>query len=653
MMNSYIKNLLDKCNQAYSNGEFYTITEDDVYMLDSILDIVVNKEEVSDNMYDIIYNTAKEKWPTDPYFDKLTSDNTGYGIDVIHEIPMGSMEELKEGELVKWVKGHDTFTISDKLDGCSLVLTYEYGKLKVAATRGHGTKGKDITRHINFVSNVPQEIKYNDKIIVRGELLFEKNNIESIMDQVELLTGKRPRNGRNTIAGLLTRKESYEDLLKQTHFVAYWTSTDFGRSFKVLENLGFTVPYNTIKSSEELNDDNMIELVKERIKTSNYELDGIIITQNDNIEEGFVGSTINPKCSRKFKLGIYDNIAESTVTNVNWQISRWGVFTPVLEIEPTEVAGCTVTNITGHNYENIVKLKCGIGSKIKFKRAGLVIPKLEEVLTESEDFNLPKCKTYVEGADLIYLPDDPYMKEPDDIDFQCQHEVDVRALEAFGERLEIEQLGYGNCVKIFDSILIADDVVIRPVDLFALSKEFFIKVIGKNGEKIYDSLQSKKTSITEIDLAVATGAFGPNIGDRALQTVWDKYNRLYDLTKEDFMSLDGFGEARATQCDEYQEQYRSTKETAKDYGVVFTNNIEEKTSDDLEGIVVCFTGVRDKDFAAFINNNGGTALDNWRKDVTHLIVKDINSTSSKMKKAQEKGCVILTLEDAHKEFGYE
>ena len=83
------------------------------------------------------------------------------------------------------------------------------------------------------------------------------------------------------------------------------------------------------------------------------------------------------------------------------------------------------------------------------------------------------------------------------------------------------------------------------------------------------------------------------------------------------------------------------------------NNIEEKTSDNLEGIVACFTGVRDKDFATFINNNGGTALDNWRKDVTHLIVKDINSTSSKMKKAQEKGCVILTLEDAHKEFGYE
>ena len=74
MINNYIKNLLDKCNQAYSNGEFYTLTEDDCYMLDNILDVVVNKEEVTDAMYDIIYNTAKEKWPEDQYFDKLTSD---------------------------------------------------------------------------------------------------------------------------------------------------------------------------------------------------------------------------------------------------------------------------------------------------------------------------------------------------------------------------------------------------------------------------------------------------------------------------------------------------------------------------------------------------------------------------------------------------
>ena len=648
-MHQKIKEILEKCNLAYSNGEFYTLTDIDVMCLESILGIYVNADEVTDQIYDVIYATAKEMWPTDSFFGELTSENTGYGIDVIHEIPMGSMEELKEGDFDKWSKGHDQFMISDKLDGCSLVLTYDKGKLVTAATRGHGIKGKDVTRHIKFVENVPQTIKYPDKIIIRGELLFKKSMINSMMDQFEQASGKRPKNGRNTISGLLTRKESYEAILKMCHFVAYWTSTNQGLSFDVLKNLGFEIPFYYVLSKETLTDENMIELVKMRMKFSDYELDGIILTQMDNIEDGFVGGTINPKCSRKFKLGIYDNQAESTVTNINWQISRWGVFTPVLEIEPVEICGCTVSNITAHNYANVLATKCGIGAKIKFKRAGLVIPKLEEVLEESEDYNLPNCKTYVNGVDLVFDEDNPYV---DEHLFEYARERDIRALEYFGQKLEIDQLGYGNCAKLYDHFFFGDDIILNPVDIFNIPGEVYTYVIGKNGEKVISCLEAKKSALTEVLFASATGAFGPDIGERVLQQVWDKYGTLYPLTAEQLYALDGFADARVNQYLENQENWNKIHNYALDT-LTFKTEKKEKLSDKLQGIVICFTGVRDKEFAEYVNNNGGIATDTWKKDVTHLVVKDKNSTSSKAKKAKDLGIPILTLEEAYEEFKYE
>lgn len=647
-MHPFIKNLLEKCNLAYSNGEFYTLSLEDTVFLEKILDICTSPEEVTDQMYDVIYATAKDMWPDDPFFNKLTSENTGYGVDITHDFPMGSMDELKEGDFAKWSKGHEKFMISDKLDGCSLVLTYERGKLKVAATRGRGFKGKDVTRHINFVPNVPKTIKYPDKIIIRGELLFKKADIEPMMDQVELLTGKRPRNGRNTISGLLTRKESYEDLLKKTNFVAYWTSTNQGLSFEVLKSFGFEVPSYQAMLTEELTDENMTNLVETRLKNSEYELDGIILTQMDNIEEGFVGSTINPKCSRKFKIGIYDNEAESVVTNINWQISRWGVFTPVLEIEPVEICGCTVSNITAHNYTNVLATKCGIGSRIRFKRAGLVIPKLEEVLEESEDYNLPNCKTRINGVDLVFDEDDEvWYNDPELGEFVW--EKDLRALEYFGQKLEIDQLGGGNCAKLYSEYSMEYDWRLTPVDIFNLTDEFIINTIGKNGEKIVASLKAKKSTLTEVKFAAAVGAFGPDMGEHILQRVYDKYGRLDNITEAELSVLDDFAESRINQYLEWQDNWTEIKNYVADF-LTFVK--KEVTSDKFSGQVVCFSGIRDKDLTNYINTNGGQASDNWTKNVTCLILKDKNSTSSKADKARKAGIEILSLEEAYERFGF-
>lgn len=639
-----ILSILEKCNESYSKGQVYCLKDDEVNILETEFEISLSTALVDDSIYDTIYYMAKEKWPNDKFFSKLTSDNTGFGQDITHEVPMGSMEELKEGDLEKWTKGHDQFLISDKLDGCSLILTYENGELTVAATRGHGTKGKDIMRHVQNVG-FPKKIDYKDKIIIRGELLFPKIAIPTILNMLEHASGKKQKNGRNTIAGALNSKETKPYIFEQTDFVAYWTSKDQGtlKAFEFLKKEGFMVPFYQVLSAETLTDDNMIDLVKTRMKFSDYELDGIIVTQLDNIEDGFVGGTINPKCSRKFKLGIYDNIAESTVTNINWQISRWGVFTPVLEIEPVEVAGATITNITAHNYDNVVKTKCGIGAKIKFKRAGLVIPKLEEVLIPSEDFNLPNCKTEINGVDLQYI----WSEETEDF----QTEMNIRKLEYFGSKLEIDQLAYGNCAKIYNHILNTENKRLEPYKIFELPEGLISTLIGKNGEKIEASLKAKKSTFTEVKFAAASGTFGPDIGERVLQLVWDKYGTLEGMTKEKLQVIDGFGESRIEQYLEYEHLWYMLKVHIQlfGYNITFIDNKPILESNICAAYNVCFSGIRDNALMEYINKNGGKASDKWNKDINYLVVKDINGTSSKIEKAKKINCKIITLEEIKNE----
>ena len=346
--------ILQKCNQAYSDGIVYILSDEEITFIKQELSIDIT-HEVTDDVYDSIYFTAKKKYPNNVFFNNLTSENVGYGVDVIHEIPMGSMDELKSGDFVKWAKGHQKFLVSDKLDGCSIILTYINGKLQTVATRGHGYKGKNISRHLDYLTNIPREIDYKDKLVVRGELLYPKNTIEEVISKIEKATGKRFKNGRNSIAGLTNTKEPSQ-FLTGCHFVSYWTDKDLGNSFELLEKLGFEMAHHyIIDMTSDLNDEKLTSMVKERIEKSDYELDGIILTQLDHIEVGFEKGTINPKASRKFKMGIYDNIAQSVVNNIRWQISRYGVFTPVLEIEPTEVCGCVVSNITGHNYKTLIE----------------------------------------------------------------------------------------------------------------------------------------------------------------------------------------------------------------------------------------------------------------------------------------------------------
>lgn len=623
MMNKNIKNIIEKANSAYSNGDVYILNENELFIINSILDLNISETTLVDSIYDIIYSKAKEKWPNDSYFNQLQSINSGFGVSIKHDEPMGSMEELKTGDWNRWKSNHKKWLQSDKLDGCSIILTYNNGKLIKAATRGRGIEGKCILRHIPSIKNIPQTISFNDYIVIRGELLCPKAEIADMLKEVFEIEGKEQKNGRNTIAGALNRKETNETVFKHAHFVSYWDSFNHGLNFNKLKELGFETPY-AIEITEKTTEEDLIKKVEDRLNNSEYELDGIILTQIDNPEEGFVSGTINPKASRKFKIGIYNNSAESTVLDITWQISKNCKLTPVLNIEPIELCGSTISNVTGHNYQNLVDKQCGIGSKVKIKRAGLVIPHLEEVLSPSTDLNLP-TDSYVKGVDLYANAANNY--------------VYVRKLIHFAKIFDLEQAGESSMEKILEYSPLYEN----PMFLFSLDKDIAKVLLGVNGTKLYNSIQKIfNEGTTEAKLADACGSFGEGFGESLLSRIEQKYGSLVPLTEE----IEDFGPARMKQ---YNDKYLMW---LNDYSIYKSLNgkiiqMKQKNSTSLlNKYVVCFTGIRDKEFVKYLENNGATVTDNFTKNVNVLIAKDPNSTSNKIVKAKKQGCLIMTLDQA-------
>lgn len=619
-MNLKIKNIIKCANSEYSEGNIYTLSDDELNTVNKVLNLNIKEKELVDSVYDIIYAEAKKQWPDDKFFKELQAENSGYGKEIIHTEPMGSMDELKEGDWDKWKTGHHLFLLSEKLDGCSIILTYKEGKLFSAATRGRGVKGKDIMRHILFISNIPQIITDTDILVVRGELLCPKDEISTMLQEVAQIEGKEQKNGRNTIAGALNRKESNEAVFKHAHFVSYWNSKTKGQDLDYLDELGFETPW-AFETNDTTTEEELIEQVKEFLFVSKYEIDGIILTQLDNPEEGFISGTINPKCSRKFKIGIYDNIAESIVNNITWQPSKDGKLTPVLNIEPIELCGSTISNVTGHNYQNLVDKQCGIGSKVKIKRAGLVIPYLEEVLTTSTDLNLP-ADTYVEGVNL-------YLKD------KQTKEVAIQRLLHFAETLGLDQAGEASMKTLLD----LNPQLENPLFLLSFNEAMFVIALGVNGTKLYNSIQAIKDDITESKLADACGAFGPGLGESLLSRIEQKYGSLVSLTEE----VDNFGPNRMKQYNEHYLEWVSIVSLFRSFGYTF-KTIQKKDNLLLSGKVICFSGVRDKELEKQLEEAGAVITDSFTKKVNILIVKDANATSSKIQKAKEQKCQIVEIQ---------
>ena len=673
-MEKLIIELLKKASDCYYNTEnFYEATDEEINAVCNELNC--NRfAVVTDEVFDEIYYKAKEKYSLNPYFLSVGSAVRVGKVKL--PIPLGSMTEVKEGELEKWlVPSH--YCISAKLDGCSCLLVYENGKLKIAYSRGDGYNGQDITRTVKQLKGVPENLDEDFTGYVRGEIIIPKEDIPKCIEDLKEETKKEYKNGRNLTAGQLNAEIADKAFLRYAHFVAYningW-EIETHKMFDKLIELGFIVPFYMLTDNVMMTDDYMRSLIAKLKSSYTYEVDGVIATMEvpDDDHQGFETGTLNPKCSRKIKFGLKDfNTKECEVLGIKWQIGKNYKFTPVIQITPVELNGVTVSNVTGHNYKFIMDNNICVGAKGLVTRAGDVIPywmkttwspldnfdKVKENVLDNWDdellqkfFNLPLNTSHLEidGVDLALGDIDAEDGSPfvDD----CKIYVDEAYLQQtlyFCTKLGVEFGGYGNISALSNKMGFA----IEYTDLLTLPINTFEEVIGVNGIKFYNSLHQKVENATPTQLADATGCFGEGIGELKLNKIVDKYGDLPE-DKQKVLDTEGWADKSTEQYMFHYKDYSRMVQFFQENDMWKGFTIIETTGDKCKGINVVFTGIRSAEMEDVIRQNGGKVLSSFTKDCNLVIAKDPLGNSGKLQKAKEKGVEVISLEEAFERYGH-
>lgn len=267
---------------------------------------------------------------------------------------------------------------------------------------------------------------------------------------------------------------------------------------------------------------------------------------------------------------------------------------------------------------------------------------------------LPKVPFYLsDGGIDAYIDFDELAEVDENTWCDYTNEVNIKCLMAFCDELEIEESGEGTIRAIYPDLLRLvnkDNGYNIYIALYQLPKSVFETNIGVNGIKFYNNFHNRMKTITEVEWCSACSIFGRGFGKKKLQKVYDKYKTL-GVKPCEVISLEGFAEKSAAAYVDHLKDYVDFMNCSKEAGIVFEAPKEmEVLSNKFEGVVVAFTGCRDKDLVDAINANGGIASDNFTKKTNILIVKDKSTTSTKMQKAQQQGCEIITLAEARHRF---
>lgn len=619
-----------------------------------------DREIMSDLEYDKLYDElALLEGKTGIILSGSPTQKVGHQVlsslnKVRHESRMLSLDKTKEVNALKSFLGNNTGILSYKMDGLTVVLTYNNGELIQAVTRGNGEIGEDITHNARFFKNIPLKINFTNELILRGEAVISFKDFNIINEKLD--AENKYKNPRNLCSGTVRQLNSEISADRNVNFIAFALVKAEGHSFgddkeerfNFLEELGFEcVERKTVNS------DNIEAAVKEfedKIPKNSFATDGLVLTYNSIEYSEELGTTAKfPRDSIAFKWA--DELAETTLTNVIWNTSRTGLINPIAVFEPVELEGTTVERASLHNLSIIEKLKLGIGDKITVYKANMIIPQVAEDLTQSNNLEVPYvCPVCGEETEIISLRDGKALKCPNP---NCKAQR-VSSLEHFVSRdaMNIEGMSEATIEKFIEKGFIGN-----YTDIFKLEKyrEEIINMEGF-GEKSYNNLISAIENSKTIALPNFIYALGiNNVGLSNAKLLCKKCNNsLEEIRNADFdtlISIDGFGDVIANSILKYfsHEKNNELIENALKY-ITFTGTEENTNELKLKNMTFVVTGdvhhyKNRKELQAHIEKLGGKVTGSVSAKTNYLINNDVNSSSSKNKKAKDLGIPIISEEE--------
>lgn len=609
-----------------------------------------------DALYDELVSLEKE---TGMVLTNSPTINVGYEVlselpKETHEKPMLSLDKTKETEGLKSFLGDKEGLLSWKLDGLTVVLTYEEGKLVKAVTRGNGEVGEVVTNNAKTFKNIPLTVPYKGQLVLRGEAVIKYSDFERINGQIEEADAKY-KNPRNLCAGSVRQLNNRITAERNVNFFAFTLvkaeDTDFENSlenqYKFLAKQGFqVVPYKRVNSE---NIQEKVAEYAEEIKDFDIPSDGLVLMYDDIKYGESLGRTAKfPRNGIAFKWK--DETAVTTLREIEWSPSRTGLINPVAIFEPVELEGTTVSRASVHNISIVENMKLGIGDRIEVYKANMIIPQISENHTKSGNLTIPDTCPACGGATEIRAVSEVkslYCTNP-----KCMAKF-IKKFTLFVSRdaMNIDGLSEETLDKF-----VGKGFIKEYADIYKLSRyeEEIVNMPGF-GRKSYDNLMTsvdKSRNVPVFKLLYSLGV--PNIGVANAKIICRYFqndiDRIIKASAEELTAVDGVGEVIAKSYVEYFEDTDNMDALSNLLQEIVIEKPEEITVD-MDNAVAGKTFVITGSVNHFDNRNqvkdvieslGGKVTGSVTAKTDYLINNDNMSTSSKNKKAKELNIPIIT-----------
>lgn len=622
-----------------------------------------DREIMSNVEYDALYDTlsALEKETGIVLADSPTV-NVGYeAVEQLpkeeHERPMLSLDKTKEREALREFIGEHPTLLSWKLDGLTIVLTYENGELIKAVTRGNGIVGEVITNNARVFKNIPLKISFKGRLVLRGEAIITYSDFEKINETIGDADAKY-KNPRNLCSGSVRQLNNEITAKRNVRFYAFSLvsaeGVDFRNSrevqFRWLNEQGFEVVEYRKVTAETL--DKAMDYFAEAVTTNDFPSDGLVALYDDIAYGESLGTTAKfPRNAMAFKWA--DEMRDTRLLEIEWSPSRTGLINPVAIFEPVELEGTTVSRASVHNISIMKELKLGIGDTIRVYKANMIIPQIAENLTGSGNapipHNCPAC-----GQETI-------VKKENDVEclFCVNPGCPAKKIKSFGlftsrDAMNIDGLSEATLEKF-----IARGFIHDFGDIFEISryKDEIVEMEGF-GQKSYDNLMESLERAKETTLPRVIYSLGiANIGLANAKVICRHFDndldRIRHASLEEVSDIDTIGPVIAGNLVAYFKDEDNNRRLDHLMSFLHIQEDSPKQEQIFEGMNFVITGSlvhfgNRSEAKELIESLGGKVTGSVTKKTNYLINNDIQSNSSKNKKARELGIPILSEEDFRK-----
>ncbi len=582
-----------------------------------------------------------------------------------HEKRMLSLDKTKSiAELKVWL-GNQKGLLSWKIDGLTVVLTYEGGELVKAVTRGNGEIGEVITNNAKTFKNLPKRIPFKGELVIRGEAFIKYSDFDKINQKIPEFDAKY-KNPRNLCSGSVRQlnseitahrnvnfdcfsleKAEYKKILDEefVNLDEIWKNSKKNQ-LSWLEKMGFQVVEYKEVTTDDIED--TVKDFSERIAEYDVPSDGLVLIYDDIAYGDSLGSTAKfPRNSIAFKWK--DDMMETVLEEIIWSPSRTGLINPIARFNPVELEGTVVSRASVHNVSILKELNLKVGDRIKVYKANMIIPQIEENLSKTdEDVVLPEtCPACDYGVEL-----------KSDLGVEtlfCSNRLcPAKRIKSFSLFVSRDAMNIENLSEATLEKFIGMGLIKTLPDIFYL-KNYRAEITSMEGfgEKSFDNLvnaveKSKKVTVAKFIYALGISGIGVANGKLIARHFDNDWEKIQNASAEELMQIDGIGEVVANAFIDFLHDDENKKNVEKLLDIV-KFDVEPKglTDGDLRGKTFVITGnvhiyKNRNELKSAIEVNGGKVTGSVSSNTDFLINNDIDSASSKNKKAKELGIPIIS-----------